>query len=93
MQYHCNIVKSFVKLFAVSSNERLGRRQAGKLIMIKTQIVKEDNKPTIVIMDYKEYLRLKEIEEDRVDYYSASEVKRKNKKRKNYKELEEELGL
>jgi hypothetical protein len=93
MQYYCKIVKSFVKLFGVRSNERLGQRQSRKPTMIKTQIVKEDNKPAIVIMDYKEYLRLKEIEEDRVDYYSASEVKRKNKKRKNYKELEEELGL
>jgi hypothetical protein len=42
--------------------------------MIKTQVVKENNKPVAVIMDYKEYLRLKEIAEDRADYYSAAEV-------------------
>ena len=42
-----------------------------KLAMIKTQIVKEDNKPVAVIMDYREYMRLKEIEEDRMDYYFA----------------------
>jgi hypothetical protein len=54
MQYYCKIVKSFVKLFGVRSNERLGQRQARKPTMIKTQIVKEDNnKPVVVIMDYK----------------------------------------
>lgn len=30
--------------------------------MIKTQIIKEDSKPVAVILDYKEYLRLKETE-------------------------------
>jgi hypothetical protein len=29
--------------------------------MIKTQLVKQDNKPVAVIVDYKEYLRLKEL--------------------------------
>ena len=33
--------------------------------MIKTQLVKQDNKPVAVVIDYKEYLRLKEIEEER----------------------------
>ena len=48
--------------------------------MIKTQIVKEGKKPIAVLMDYKEYKRLKEIEEDKADYLSALEVKLKNKK-------------
>ena len=61
--------------------------------MIKTQIVKEDNRPVAVIMDYKEYLRLREIEEERKDYYSASKVKMKNKKWKAHAELKKELGL
>jgi Ethanolamine utilization protein EutJ (predicted chaperonin) len=61
--------------------------------MIKTQVVKENNKPVAVIMDYKEYLRLKEIAEDRADYYSTVEVKRKNKKWKGHEELKKELGL
>jgi len=47
--------------------------------MIKTQVIKEKNKPIAVILDYKEYLKLKEIEEDRIDYYSAIETKLKNK--------------
>ena len=61
--------------------------------MIKTQLVKQDNKPVAVIVDYKEYLRLKEIEEDRNDYYAALEVKRKNKKWKSHTDLKKELNL
>ena len=61
--------------------------------MIKTQIVKADDKPIVVIMDYNEYLRLKEIEEDRGDYYSALQVKMKNKKWKTHSELKTDLGL
>jgi len=45
--------------------------------MIKTQIINEDDKPIAVIMDYQEYLRLKEYEEDVSDYLSAIEVKKK----------------
>jgi PHD/YefM family antitoxin component YafN of YafNO toxin-antitoxin module len=61
--------------------------------MIKTQLVKQNNKPVAVIIDYKEYLRLKEIEEDRKDYYSALEVKLKNKKWKSHAALKKELNL
>jgi PHD/YefM family antitoxin component YafN of YafNO toxin-antitoxin module len=61
--------------------------------MIKTQVVKENNKPVAVIMDYKEYLRLKEIAEDRADYDSTVEVKRKNKKWKRHEQLKKDLGL
>jgi hypothetical protein len=35
--------------------------------MIKTQIVKEGKKPIAVLMDYREYKRLKELEEDKAD--------------------------
>ena len=38
------------------------------LIVIKTQIVKEGKKPIAVVMDYKEYKRLKEIEEAEAYY-------------------------
>ena len=61
--------------------------------MIKTQIIKEDRKPVAVILDYKEYLRLKEIEEDKSDYYSALEVKMKNKKWLSHDELKKKLKL
>jgi predicted nucleotidyltransferase len=40
---------------------------------------------------YKEYLRLKEIEEDRNDYYAALDVKNKNKKWKSHKSYLEQL--
>jgi len=61
--------------------------------MIKTQLVKQDNKPVAVVMDYKEYLRLKEIEEDQKDYYAALEVKKNNKKWKSHADLKKELNL
>jgi Ethanolamine utilization protein EutJ (predicted chaperonin) len=61
--------------------------------MIKTQIIKEDNKPVAVIMDYAEYLRLKKIEEDKLDYYAALDVKRKNKKWISHQDLKKELEL
>jgi hypothetical protein len=59
--------------------------------MIKTQLVKENNKPVAVVIDYKEYLRLKEIEEDKNDYYSALEIKFKNRKWKSHADLKKEL--
>jgi PHD/YefM family antitoxin component YafN of YafNO toxin-antitoxin module len=61
--------------------------------VIKTQLVKENNKPVAVVIDYKEYLRLKDIEEDRNDYYSALDVKLKNKKWKSHADLKKELNL
>ncbi len=61
--------------------------------MIKTQIVKANDKPVAVVLDYKEYLRLKEIEQDRKDYYSASQVKMKNKKWTSHKDLKKAIGL
>ena len=39
--------------------------------MIKTQLVKQNNKPVAIVIDYKEYLRLKDIEEDRIKLAAA----------------------
>ncbi|MDH4164774.1 MAG: type II toxin-antitoxin system Phd/YefM family antitoxin [Nitrospirota bacterium] len=61
--------------------------------MIKTQIVKQNNKPVAVVLDYKEYLRLKEIEQDRKDYASALAIKTKNKKWTSHKDLKKAIGL
>ncbi|MDI6784907.1 MAG: hypothetical protein QME64_12555 [bacterium] len=61
--------------------------------MIKTQIVKENSKPVAVILDYKEYLRLKELAQDKSDYYSALKVKIKNKRWIKHTDLKKELGL
>jgi hypothetical protein len=51
------------------------------------QIIHDGNKPQVVILDYTEYLRLKEMEQDKIDYYSAIEVKRKNKRWTSHKDL------
>jgi hypothetical protein len=61
--------------------------------MIKTQIVKANDKPVAVVLDYKEYMRLKEIEQDGKDYYSALQVKMKNKKWVSHKDLKKAIGL
>ncbi len=61
--------------------------------MIKTQVIKEDNKAVAVVLDYNEYKRLKEIEQDRLDYDSALDVKKKNKKWVSHKGLKKDLGL
>ena len=42
-------------------------------------------------MDYKEYLTLKEAEEDKKDYYSALETKLKNKKWISRQDLKKKL--
>lgn len=61
--------------------------------MIKTQVIKEDNKPVAVILDYNEYKRLKEIEQDKADYYSALTVKKTNKKWMGHAELKKQLAI
>ena len=61
--------------------------------MIKTQIVKEGKKPIAVVMDYKEYKRLKEIEEDKADYLSALKIKLKNKKWKSHTQVKKRIRI
>jgi len=61
--------------------------------MIKTQIIKAGNKPMVVIMDYQEYIKLKEQAEDRADYYSAIETKLKSKKWTSHEDLKKKLGM
>jgi len=58
-----------------------------------TQIIKEDNRPVAVIIDYKEYMRLMEIEEDKADYYSAIKVKQENKKWTGHNDLKASFSL
>ncbi|TAL66819.1 MAG: type II toxin-antitoxin system Phd/YefM family antitoxin [Bacteroidetes bacterium] len=62
-------------------------------IVIKTQVIKQSRKPIAVIMDYDEYKRLKEIEEDNEDYNSAIKVKISNKKWTSHKTLKKQLGI
>ena len=61
--------------------------------MIKTQIIEENNKPRMVVMDFEEYLKLREAEEDRNDYYSALETKLTNQKWIKHEDIKKELGI
>ena len=61
--------------------------------MVKTQIIRKDKEPVAVVLDYSEYVRLKEIEQDAEDYRSAMMVKEKNKKWTTHKTLKKNLGL
>jgi hypothetical protein len=61
--------------------------------MIKTHIIRKDKEPVAVVLNYNEYVRLKEIEQDSEDYRSAVLVKEKNKKWTTHKDLKKDLGL
>jgi ribosomal protein S4E len=61
--------------------------------MVKTQIIRKDEEPFAVILDYQEYLRLKGIEQDNNDYRSALAVKKKNKTWINHENLKKDLGM
>jgi hypothetical protein len=60
--------------------------------MIKTQFLKENNKTIAVILDYDEYKRLKELEEDKSDYLTAVKIRKKNKKWVKHDDLKREIG-
>lgn len=59
--------------------------------MITTQIIKEGKKPVAVILDYEEYLRLREIAQDRSDYETAIETKNANNKWTDHADLKKQL--
>jgi hypothetical protein len=61
--------------------------------MIETQIIHAEGKPIAVILDYREYLNLKESAGDREDYESAIKVRKNNKKWMKHEDLKKELGL
>ena len=61
--------------------------------MVKTQIIRKDKEPVAVILDYNEYLRLKEIEQDSKDYRSALAVKKKNRTWTSHEDLKKDLGM
>ena len=61
--------------------------------MIKTHILKENNKPVAVVLDYREYIKLKNLEKDREDYVEAVMIKKKNKKWISHGALTKKLGL
>jgi len=61
--------------------------------MIDKQIIKDGEKPVAVVLDIREYERLKEIEQDSQDYYSTFEIKLTNKNWTSHEQLKQELGL
>ncbi len=61
--------------------------------MIDTQVIKENNSPVAVILDYKEYLRLKDIEQDTLDYENTIKIRDSNPKWTSHKDLKKELKL
>ncbi len=79
-------MKTIYFLFIILNTERMH-------IMIKTQLIRQSKKTIAVILDYDEYKRLKEIEQDREDYFSAVDVKKTNKKWTSHTELKKELGM
>ena len=61
--------------------------------MIETQFISEGKNTIAVIMDYKEYLRLKEIEKDKSDYDLAMKTKQETKKWVKHDDLKKSLGI
>jgi len=61
--------------------------------MIKPQIMLENDKPKAIILDYKEYLKLKEKADDREDYLDGIEALRITKKFHSLDEIEKKLGV
>jgi hypothetical protein len=61
--------------------------------MIKTQIIKDNNMPKMVVLDYNEYLKLKEAEEDRNNYYAALETKLTNRLWIKHEDIKKELEI
>lgn len=76
-------------IFYISMKLNIDRR----FIMIKMQIIRENTKPIAVILDYNEYKRLKEIEENKTDYLNAVNIKKINSKWIRHEDLKSELGL
>jgi len=61
--------------------------------MIETQIIKQGRKPVAVILDYNEYLKLKEIQEEYEDYHNAVKAERETKKWHSNDDVKTKLGL
>jgi hypothetical protein len=61
--------------------------------MIKTQIIIENDKPKAVILDYKEYLKLKEKADEREDYNDGINALHKSKKMHKLADVEKKLGI
>ncbi len=61
--------------------------------MIDTQIIKENDKPVAVIIDYKKYLEYLELKQDSADYQSALDAEKSTTKWTTHEEMLEQLEL
>ena len=61
--------------------------------MIEPQIIHENGKPRAIVLDYKEYLRLKELAEEREDYLDGIKALRESKKNHKHDEVKKKIGL
>ena len=61
--------------------------------MIKTQIIKEEGKPVAVVMDYREYVEMREKARDMEDYEDAVTAEKETKHLTPIKKLRDESGV
>lgn len=61
--------------------------------MIETQIIKQGKKPVAVILDYQEYRKLKDIQEEYEDYHDAVNAEHTTKKWHRNDDVKKKLGL
>jgi endonuclease V-like protein UPF0215 family len=61
--------------------------------VIKTQIIKEEGKPVAVVMDYREYVELREKALDKEDYDDAVTAEKETKRLTPIKKVREKPGV
>jgi hypothetical protein len=61
--------------------------------MIKTQIIKEEGRPIAVVLDYKKYMKLREMAEDQSDYKEAIVAEKHSKKLTSITAIKNRLEL
>ena len=61
--------------------------------MIKTRIIKEEGRPIAVVLDYKKYMKLREMAEDQADYKEAIVAEKQSKKFTSITTVKNRLGL
>lgn len=61
--------------------------------MVETQVIKENETPIAVILDINEFNRLKEIEQDQLDYEQTIKTKNETTKWFTMDEVKKELGI
>lgn len=76
----------------ISRNRLTDERKKGVLIMIKSQLIKVEERPVAMIIDVKEYERLKEIEATVKDLGIAASIDLENVKTYSQEEVDQILA-